>query len=104
MGLRGGTSRGIETSPELLNSRSTKTIRSPRLVEYWISNDQWLECDGNTLSRGLRGTSGEQQMKLAIADEAYVSDLDTRVVLCGGWVPVCCGIQMFRHHPQRLTK
>jgi len=43
-------------------------------------------------------------MKLAIADEAYVSDLDARVVLRGGWVPGCCRIQMFRHHSQRLTK
>jgi len=94
MGLHGRESRGI-ISPELLNSWSTKATRSPRLDGCWSSDDQLLECGRNIVSKlsiSQRGTSGEQQIKLAIADETHVSDANARVVVCRGGFPGRCKI------------
>jgi len=54
-----------------------------------------LECGGNIVSQlpiSQRGTSGEQQIKLAIADETHVSDANARVVVCRGGLPGRCKI------------
>jgi len=51
---------------------------SRSLDGYRGSDLQYLECMGNIYSQlplSQRGTSGEQQMKSPIADEAYVSDV-----------------------------
>jgi len=105
--VQGSKSRSTKTRSNLSNSWRMKASRSSRLAGYWSSDFQFFECNGNVFSQpplSQRGTSGKQQIKLPTADKTYVPDVDACVVACGGGLPRGCRFQVFRYHPQRLTK
>ena len=93
--LKGRNVQGkAKTSFDLVDGVRVKVTGWLRFKVHQGTNVQLLKCSGNVypqLPFSQWEISGEQQMKLSIVDEAYVSNVDTCVVYRGG-IPGGCRV------------